>query len=78
MYCLHSLKKMQCNGFLFSGIVETENGACRYAPKSVSAIPGRVLLRRQRYPLVETWSLEWKQGISVLDSCQITRYMHNI
>ena len=40
-----------------SGIVETENGACRYAPKSVSTIPVRFSLRHEKLSgIVETWS----------------------
>ena len=39
------------------GIVETENGACRYAPKSVSTIPDRFSLRHEKLSgIVETWS----------------------
>ena len=37
--------------------METENGACRYAPKSVSTIPDRFLLRHEKLSgIVETWS----------------------
>ena len=39
------------------GIVETENGACRYARKSVSTIPDRFSLRHEKLSgIVETWS----------------------
>ena len=50
-----------------SGIVGTENGVCRYAPKSVSTIPDRFSLWHEKLSgIVETWSKRMLQKYLII------------